>query len=183
MIDAASPVREKIYGAIRAFTSSTVSESEDATKKIIRVVNDALPNDMARIPTADRVNIDTLVEALEAMRAEFRAADLPYGSLAYQMAGEALERAQRRKIMSNDHRDWTNGRFMHAPPVKMAPPTDKEIIDALVAALKVVKSMRTVDGLAPAVHEFEHKKRHEAWTKIDSEIDAALELASKGETL
>ncbi|MFC5584406.1 hypothetical protein ACFPOD_04730 [Nitratireductor kimnyeongensis] len=36
-----------------------------------------------------------LVEALEAMCAEFRAADLPYGSLAYQMAGDALERARK----------------------------------------------------------------------------------------
>lgn len=49
--------------------------------------------------------------------------------------------------------------------------------DALVATLELVKSMRTVDELSPAVHEFEIEKRAEAWTKIESEIDAALALA------
>lgn len=38
--------------------------------------------------------IEELVEALEAMRAEFRAADLPYGSKAYLQAGEALAKAR-----------------------------------------------------------------------------------------
>lgn len=45
---------------------------------------------------SDKEIIDTLAEALEAMRAEFRTADLPYGSRAYQMAGDALDLAQRR---------------------------------------------------------------------------------------
>lgn len=38
--------------------------------------------------------IEELVAALEAMRAEFRAADLPYGSKAYQRAGEVLAKAR-----------------------------------------------------------------------------------------
>ncbi|KAB2679992.1 hypothetical protein [Brucella pseudintermedia] len=38
--------------------------------------------------------IGELVAALEAMRAEFRAADLPYGSKAYLQAGEALAKAR-----------------------------------------------------------------------------------------
>lgn len=42
-MDMASPVREQIYGAIRAFTSATVAESEDATKAIILIVSNALP--------------------------------------------------------------------------------------------------------------------------------------------
>nr|WP_312351745.1 hypothetical protein [Brucella intermedia] len=44
---------------------------------------------------ADRDDlIEELVEALEAMRAEFRAADLPYGSKAYLQAGEVLSKAR-----------------------------------------------------------------------------------------
>ncbi|MGN7963397.1 hypothetical protein [Brucella sp. 22210] len=38
--------------------------------------------------------IEDLVAALEAMRGEFRAADLPYGSKAYLQAGEALANAR-----------------------------------------------------------------------------------------
>ena len=38
--------------------------------------------------------IEELVEALEAMRAEFRAADLPYGSKAYLQVGEVLAKAR-----------------------------------------------------------------------------------------
>ncbi|WP_156942673.1 hypothetical protein [Mesorhizobium sp. L48C026A00] len=37
--------------------------------------------------------------------------------------------------MPNDNRDWTNGRFMHASLRRAPAPTDKEIIDALMAAL------------------------------------------------
>ncbi|MFC5584407.1 hypothetical protein ACFPOD_04735 [Nitratireductor kimnyeongensis] len=70
--------------------------------------------------------------------------------------------------MSNDHRDWTSGRFMHAPPVKVAPPTDKEIIDALVAALENVR-----DGVPRVLRD----------EGMLEQIDAALELARKGEAL
>ena len=35
-----------------------------------------------------------LIEALEEMRAEFRNADLPYGSRAYLMSGQALSKAR-----------------------------------------------------------------------------------------
>lgn len=45
MIDMASPVREHIYSAIRAFTCATVAEADAATKAIIRLVDDALPDD------------------------------------------------------------------------------------------------------------------------------------------
>lgn len=45
MVDMASPVREQIYGAIRAFTCATVAEAEAATRAIIRLVDNALPDD------------------------------------------------------------------------------------------------------------------------------------------
>ncbi len=38
--------------------------------------------------------IEELVESLEAMRAEFGAADLPYGSKAYLQAGEVLAKVR-----------------------------------------------------------------------------------------
>lgn len=37
--------REQVFGAIRAFTSATVAEAEAATKAIIRIVDNALPDD------------------------------------------------------------------------------------------------------------------------------------------
>lgn len=37
--------------------------------------------------------------------------------------------------MSNNNRDWTNGRFSYAPLKRTSRPTDKEIIDAVVDAL------------------------------------------------
>lgn len=40
----ASPIRERIYGAIRAFTCATVSESEAATGAIVRIVTDSMPS-------------------------------------------------------------------------------------------------------------------------------------------
>lgn len=43
MIDMASPVREEIYRAIRAFTPASVGESQAATAAIIRLVANALP--------------------------------------------------------------------------------------------------------------------------------------------
>lgn len=45
MIDMASPVREQVYGAIRALTCATVAEAEAATKAIIRLVDNAMPDD------------------------------------------------------------------------------------------------------------------------------------------
>lgn len=44
-LDMASPIREQIYLAIRAFTCATVAEAEAATKAIIRLVDDGLPDD------------------------------------------------------------------------------------------------------------------------------------------
>jgi hypothetical protein len=43
MIDAASPQREQIFSAIRAFTCATVAEAEAATLAIIRLVNAGEP--------------------------------------------------------------------------------------------------------------------------------------------
>lgn len=42
-VDAASPVREQIHGAIRAFTSATVAEADAAALAIIRIVRNAAP--------------------------------------------------------------------------------------------------------------------------------------------
>ena len=50
----------------------------------------------------------------------------------------------------------------------------EERVRVLEEALRLVKSMRTVESLAPPVHEFERAKRSEAWAKIDEEIRAAL---------
>lgn len=44
-MDMASPVREQIYSAIRTFTCATVAEAEAATRAIIRLVDNALPDD------------------------------------------------------------------------------------------------------------------------------------------
>lgn len=44
-MDTASMAREQVFGAIRAFTSATVAEAEAATKAIIRIVDNALPDD------------------------------------------------------------------------------------------------------------------------------------------
>ncbi|NNU59707.1 hypothetical protein [Ochrobactrum soli] len=60
----------------------------------------AMMNELAFGPLAARQLagrdelIEEMVEALEAMRAEFRAADLPYGSKAYLQSGEALAKAR-----------------------------------------------------------------------------------------
>ena len=43
MVDMATILREKIYSAVRAFTCATVAEAEAATKVIIRLVDNALP--------------------------------------------------------------------------------------------------------------------------------------------
>ena len=43
MIDMASPIREQIFSAIRAFTSSTTSEAENATAAIVRLIANATP--------------------------------------------------------------------------------------------------------------------------------------------
>lgn len=72
--------------------------------------------------------------------------------------------------MSNDHRDWTNGRFMHAPPVKAKPPSDKQIIDALVAAL---------EGILEDADFIESNTPHLGDGYFIS-ARAALELARKG---
>lgn len=45
MVDMAGQIREQIYGAIRAFTCATVSEAETATRAVIRLVDNALPED------------------------------------------------------------------------------------------------------------------------------------------
>lgn len=45
MVDMASLAREQVYSAIRAFTCATVAEAEAATKAIIRLVDNALPDD------------------------------------------------------------------------------------------------------------------------------------------
>lgn len=50
----------------------------------------------------------------------------------------------------------------------------EERVRVLEEALRLVKSMRAVDALAPPVHEFERAKRNEAWAKIDEEIRATL---------
>ena len=44
-MDEMSIIREQVYGAIRSFTSATVAEAEAATKAIIRIVDNALPDD------------------------------------------------------------------------------------------------------------------------------------------
>ena len=44
----------------------------------------------------------------------------------------------------------------------------------LEEALRTVKSMRSIDTIAPAVHEFEREKRSEAWAKIDEMVARAL---------
>lgn len=41
--DEASPVREQIIGAIRAFTSATTSEADTASRAILRIVRNAAP--------------------------------------------------------------------------------------------------------------------------------------------
>lgn len=43
--DTSGLVREQVYGAIRAFTCATVAEAESATRAIIRIVNNGLPDD------------------------------------------------------------------------------------------------------------------------------------------
>lgn len=43
MVDTATKLREEIYSAIRAFTCATVSESEAATKAVIKIINNGLP--------------------------------------------------------------------------------------------------------------------------------------------
>lgn len=43
VMDAASPVRERIFGAVRAFTAATVAESQDATTAIMRIINNSQP--------------------------------------------------------------------------------------------------------------------------------------------
>lgn len=45
MVDMATILREQIYSAVRAFTCATVAEAEAATKVIIRLVDNALPDD------------------------------------------------------------------------------------------------------------------------------------------
>ena len=42
-IDTMSPAREKIYTAIRMLTGATIAETEDATKVIIRIMQDVFP--------------------------------------------------------------------------------------------------------------------------------------------
>ena len=42
-VDAASPVREQIHSAIRAFTSATVAEADAAALAIIRIIRNAAP--------------------------------------------------------------------------------------------------------------------------------------------
>lgn len=44
-MDTTNPVREQIYSAIRAFTCATIAEAEAATRAIIRLVDNALPDD------------------------------------------------------------------------------------------------------------------------------------------
>lgn len=48
MIDMASPAREKIRSAIRAFTSASVAEAEAATFAIIRIIQDNTPETTKR---------------------------------------------------------------------------------------------------------------------------------------
>ena len=43
MIDMASPVRDRVYSAIRAVTRATTAEAGHATTAIIQVVENALP--------------------------------------------------------------------------------------------------------------------------------------------
>lgn len=45
MIDTATMLREQIYSAVRAFTCATGAEAEAATKAIIRLVDNGLPDD------------------------------------------------------------------------------------------------------------------------------------------
>lgn len=45
MVDMASSVREQIYSAIRAFTCATVAEAEAATKAVIRLIDNPMPDD------------------------------------------------------------------------------------------------------------------------------------------
>jgi hypothetical protein len=45
MVDMATILREQIYSAVRAFTCATVAEAEAATKVIIRLVDNAIPDD------------------------------------------------------------------------------------------------------------------------------------------
>ena len=45
MVDTATMLREQIYSAVRAFTCATVAEAEAATKAIIRLVDNGLPDD------------------------------------------------------------------------------------------------------------------------------------------
>jgi hypothetical protein len=54
MIDSASVIREHIYSAIRAFTCATVAEAEAATKAIIRLVDNAMPDDGSHDEDAER---------------------------------------------------------------------------------------------------------------------------------
>lgn len=51
------------------------------------------PLAVQQIAVRDEI-IEELIEALEAMRSEFRIADLPYGSRAYLMSGQALAKAR-----------------------------------------------------------------------------------------
>ena len=54
MIDSASVIREQIYSAIRVFTCATVSEAGAAAKAIIRLVDNAMPDDGSHDEDAER---------------------------------------------------------------------------------------------------------------------------------
>ncbi|MER9768844.1 hypothetical protein NKJ09_22590 [Mesorhizobium sp. M0189] len=73
--------------------------------------------------------------------------------------------------MPNGYRDWTNGRFMHAPPPRATSPSQAEIIDALVAALEglIAELKREMPNAADL-------EKGTAW--LDAE--AALALARGG---
>ncbi|TPJ86988.1 MULTISPECIES: hypothetical protein [unclassified Mesorhizobium] len=66
------------------------------------------------------------------------------------------------------------------PSIASAIVSQQSTIDALVAALELVRSMRTIEALAPAAYQSEIDKRREAWAKIDLDIDTALALARGG---
>jgi hypothetical protein len=48
--DEATPIREEIFTAIRAYTAATVAEAEQATRAIIRIVRNNVPCGIAWPP-------------------------------------------------------------------------------------------------------------------------------------
>lgn len=81
---------------------------------------------------------------------------------------EELER--RLKEVELEHTGVRNSYFAERRKASALEADNKRLREAL----ELIRSMRTVDAISPAIHDFEREKRKRAWQKIDTIVAEAL---------